>query len=267
MSNWLEKWRGGDTALTPERRAMEQALARLEKVQAPDPQAEAQAAGRLAFVLDLTGSRRASLLNARIATAAMFDTVKAIGAIAVKLIYYRGTSECKAGPWEVDPAAVSRVMQRLSCVTGTTQIARALRHVLGEEEHLAGVVFIGDHCEDDPDELAQLAAALGQRRIPVFVFHECQDGDIRAHDAKSVFQSLAEVSGGVYCEFQPGSGAVLNELLSTLGAFSVAWQQGVKEVGPATTPQARQLQERLLLLPGASTGPGSPERRKSRRAV
>src|ERR1017187_188391 len=120
MNNWLEKWRGSDDkALSSERRLMKEALARLDQVK-PDV-TRPKLVARLAFLLDLTGSRSASLRNARIATADMFDTIKAIGSVAVKMIYFRGARECKASPWESDPAVVSQTMQRLSCATGATQ--------------------------------------------------------------------------------------------------------------------------------------------------
>jgi hypothetical protein len=229
---------------------MQAALARLEETGLADP--ERPIRGRLAVVLDLTGSRRESLRRARIATAAMFDAIKALGAIVVKLIYYRGGNECKAGPWQGDPAVVSQVMQRLSCVTGYTQIERALRYVEAEDEPVSGVVFIGDHCEDNPGELADLARTLGARHIPIFVFHEYTDSDSRSNEARPVFQRLAELSGGVYTEFNPASAVSLRELLTTVGAFSVAAQEGIKHVPSATTQEARQLRQRLLLLPAGS---------------
>jgi hypothetical protein len=253
MSNWLEKWRGEDELMSPERRAMNEALARLEQTRIVHAHPGAKSEARLAFILDLTGSRRASLYNARIATASMFETVKAIGAIAVKLIYYRGKNECRAGSWESDPQIVSRAMQRLSCQTGVTQIAQALRHVLAEGEKLSGVVFIGDHCEDDVAELAELATALGERKLPAFIFHECPDEDLRADWARPIFKHLAEASGGVYCEFQPDSATTMRELLQGVAAFSAAGVNGLQQLTAPQSHEARQLQERLLLLgPGTS---------------
>ena len=102
MSNWLKKWRGQDQAMSPERRAMTR-RSRAWKSPIAHANPDAKPEGRLAFILDLTGSRRASLCNARIAIASMFETVKAIGAIAVKLIYYRGKNECRAGSWRAIP--------------------------------------------------------------------------------------------------------------------------------------------------------------------
>lgn len=205
--------------------------------------------GRLLFCLDLTGSREASLRNARIATACMFDAMKTIGSVAVKLVYYRGTHECRAGAWHDDPAVVSRFMQCLSCEGGSTQIARVLRLALAEPNHQDGVVFIGDHCEELPAELIRLAEGLGKRSIPLFIFHECADSDAASLQAKPVFKQLATASGGIYCEFKPSSGDVLRELLSSVAAFSSAGKHGLTHIAPVSTPQAQQLQSRLLALP------------------
>jgi hypothetical protein len=124
------------------------------------------------------------------------------------MIYFRGWLECKASAWENDPALVCRTMQRLSCATGETQIARALRQVFHEHEAVDAVVYIGDHCEDHHDELAGLAQRLGERSMPLYVFHECADHDRRSLNAKPIFRAMAEASGGVYCEFRPDAGDV-----------------------------------------------------------
>lgn len=247
MNNKLEKWHNDEKALDVERRLMNEALARLNEVKY-----EPRPAGQIIFGLDLTGSREPSLHHARIATAAMFDAIKAIGKVAVKLVYYRGTNECRASKWHGDPATLSRSMLTLSCETGLTQIARLLRLALAEKEKLSGMVFVGDHCEDDGDELLGLAQTLGKKSIPLFMFHECADHDERSLAAKPIFKSMANASGGVYVEFKPDSGAVLREMLANVAAFSAAGVEGVRKIAMPETPEARQLQGRLLL--GAGEG-------------
>jgi len=206
--------------------------------------------GRLIFCLDLTASRQAALRQARIATATMFDAIKAAGKIVLKLAYFRGDSECRASGWHDDPHIVSLWMQRLACESGETQIARLLRMVLGEVEDVSGVVFVGDHCEDDRSELRNLAKELGKKSIPVFVFHECADCDRRSLKAKPTFKSIADYSGGVYVEFRPDSGAVLRELLTNVAAFSAGGSEGVMKMAPPATAEARELRSRLLLGSG-----------------
>ena len=258
-NNAIERTGNNDKAikaLNDEWRLMNAALERLGQVEARE-QTPARRGGRLIFGLDLTGSREASLRQARIATAAMFDTIKAVGAVAVKLIYYRGTNECRAGEWHDDPGVVSAAMLRLSCRSGYTQIRKVLRRALNETEPLSGVVFIGDHCEEDGWDMDDLAVKLGQKGIPIFVFHECSDHDTHSLEARSIFQHMAKVSGGVYTEFKPDSGAILRELLATVAAFSAAGHEGLKQVGQPLTPEARQLRGSLLLLTdGKAKGEG-----------
>jgi hypothetical protein len=221
--------------------AMNAALERLG-IAKPTP---ARPPGRLIVALDLTGSREASLKQARIATAAMFDAIKQVGAIQVQLVYYRGLLECRASKWHAAATEVTKPMLGLSCKAGRTQIARVLKMALKEKD-VSGVVFVGDHCEENPDELIGLARKLGK---PMFIFHECSDHDECSLEAKPVFQGMAEASGGVYVEFKPDSGEVLREVLSSVAAFSAAGREGVKQIMAAKTPEARQLQARLMLGP------------------
>jgi len=250
MDNALDKWRDDGRSLSPERKRIKEALALLGHEEMREAR---RAAGRLIVAVDLTGSREHSLLQSRLAMAAMFDTIKAVGTVAVKLVYYRGSNECRASQWHSDPDILSRYMQRLSCEGGPTQIARVLRHALAEKEPVAGVVFVGDHCEDDPSELCKLAAALGERTMPLFVFHECADHDERTLKAKPIFEFMAQASGGVYAEFKPDSGTVLREMLSNVGAFAAAGPEGVRQVAVPKTPEAQQLQGRLRLMLGPAS--------------
>ncbi len=254
MNNALERLGSNGRSLSPERQRMNEALAHLGEIERAETRR-----GRLMVALDLTGSREHSLRQARIATAAMFDAIKALGAVAVKLVYYRGDDECRASQWHSDPEVLSQSMRRLSCETGETQIARVLRLALGEKESISGLVFIGDHCEDDADELRELAATLGKRSVPLFVFHECGDDDERSLQAKPVFKRMAVVSGGAYVEFKPDSGAVLRELLASVGAHAAAGANGVRLVAAPITGEARELQARLLLGPPAGKGGNSCE--------
>jgi hypothetical protein len=231
---------------SPQRKLISEALARIEGVR------ETRAGGGLIFGIDLTASREESLREARIATAAMFDVLRSIAAdrLAVKLVYYRG-QECRASGWEHDPAVLRRAMEKLSCKAGATQITEVLRLALAEKKPLSGVVFIGDVIEEERDELAEIAERLGERNIPLFVFHDYGGRDVQAVEAAGPeFEYLAELTGGAYCRFGAGAAAALRELLSTVAAFSAGGIEAVKQVPRISTPEARQLRTRLLLGPG-----------------
>lgn len=252
MNSILKKWSNDENALEVERRLMNQALAQLR---AGDSKVTSKrSAARLIFGLDLTASREASLKHARVATATMFEAIKNIGEVALKLVYYRGIDECKESKWNEDPEVLCRSMLTLSCESGHSQIARLLRLALAQEEKLSGVVFVGDHCEESSGDLNELAEKLGQKSIPLFVFHECADHDRRSLKAKPVFKRLAESSGGVYVEFKPDSGVVLRELLANVAAFSAAGIHGFERIASPQTSEARQLRGRLRLMLDSGKG-------------
>ena len=110
-----------------------------------------------------------------------------------------------------------------------------------KKQKLSGVVFIGDHCEERPEQLLALAETLGTRSLPLFIFHECADHDAWSLQAKPLFERMAKLSGGVYVEFKPDSGAVLKELLSGIAALSVGGVKAVERMALPTTSEGRQL--------------------------
>jgi hypothetical protein len=57
---------------------------------------------------------------------------------------------------------------------------------------VSALCYVGDMCEDDPDELMQAAQALGQQKVPTFMF---QDG--RHPSGRRVFQDIVKHTNGV----------------------------------------------------------------------
>ncbi|WP_263356136.1 hypothetical protein [Acidicapsa ligni] len=233
-----------------QRQQMNDALARFGIAESHSVYARPR--GRLLFGLDLTASREESLEQARIATASMFKAVAAIGNIKVKLAWYRGEDECKVGRWHDGSEFLCQSIRNLGCESGCTQIGRILRLALTETEKLSALVFVGDHCHDELDALPGLAKELGNKSVPIFIFHECRDGDKEARKSKPMFKTLAELSGGVYVEFKPNSGRVLRELLSNVAVFSAGGLESIKELPVAWTREARNLQGQLRLMLGNS---------------
>ena len=215
-----------------------EALARLGTIEVKETRR-----GRLIVALDLTGSREHSLKQARIATTAMFDTIKALGAVAVKMAYFRGSDECRATQWHSNPDILSQSMQRLSCETGETQIARVLRLALAEKEAVGGLVYVGDHCEDDPGELRELSALLGQRSCRLFMFHECADHDERSLKAKPVFKRMAEPAAASMSSSSPIAAWCCGKCRQCRGARG-GGSRGGRQVALPKTPEARELQGR-----------------------
>ncbi len=149
--------------------------------------------------------------------AEMFNAVKSVGGLEVKLVYFRGFDECRASRWVGDAEALARLMTAIECRGGYTQIRKVLNHALKEAQagKVNAVVYVGDAMEENPDELANLAGQLGLLSVPVFLFQEGYDGETRA-----CFRELARLSRGATCQFGPGSAAQLRELLEAVAVYA-----------------------------------------------
>ena len=178
--------------------------------------------GNLLFALDATASRERTWDTASQLQASMFLEVVGIGGLDLQLIYFRGmrgvNAECKASPWISDPVALARLMAKIKCETGYTQIERVLSHASREtsQRKIGAVVYVGDACEEERGVLVRSARELGDLGIPVFMFQEGRDQEARAR-----FQEIAELTHGAYHSFDQGSAKLLGELLKAVAAFAV----------------------------------------------
>ena len=181
--------------------------------------------GRLIFALDATMSRQETWDAACQMQGDMFRTVASIGGLNVQLVYYRGLDECRASRWVTDPEQLAKLMVKISCHAGHTQIGKILTHAKRETGLLkvAATVFVGDAFEEEADEVVPLAQQLGQLNAPVFMF---QEGNSTA--VEHVFREIAKASGGAYCRFDSGSADQLRELLKlvrpSLSVASPRWK-------------------------------------------
>src|SRR6478609_8416717 len=90
--------------------------------------------GRLIFAMDATMSRQPTWDLALKLQGDMFQAVKDVGGLDVQLVYFRGFNETKASKWVGDPDAVARLMARVACEGGYTQIRKVLSHARGESQ-------------------------------------------------------------------------------------------------------------------------------------
>jgi hypothetical protein len=179
--------------------------------------------GRVAFIVDATGSRQPSWDMAAKLQADMFEQAAAFGTLDLRLIYFRGIAnvggECKASPWTCDGRAVARMMNKITCRTGLTQYTKALEHIRREHarQPVNAAVIIGDMVEEDERVLYDAARGLG---VPLFVFQEGDDPH-----ATPIFKEMARLSNngtvsGAYARFDAGSAAQLRELLGVVGTYA-----------------------------------------------
>jgi hypothetical protein len=187
--------------------------------------------GRLLFAMDATMSRQPSWDLALELQADMFKAVKAVGGLDVQLVYFRGFNECQASKWVGDPEALAKLMSRVACAGGFTQIGKVLSHARRESAaaKVNALVYVGDCMEEDVDRLAGLAGELGLVGVPVFLFQE--GGDAKAERA---FREIARLSRGAYCRFDSGSARQLRELLAAVAVYATGGRKALKDFSDET---------------------------------
>src|SRR5262249_38337846 len=107
--------------------------------------------GRLVFALDATMSRQPTWDLACTLQADMFREAASLGSLDIRLVYYRGFNECRASKWISDSAELARLMGKIDCRGGNTQIGRVLSEARREAAAagVRAVVFVGDAMEEN----------------------------------------------------------------------------------------------------------------------
>jgi len=208
----------------------------IDKVRAMAPVATGR--GRLIFAMDATMSRQPTWDLALKLQGDMFRAVKEVGGLDVQLVYFRGFNETKASKWVGDPDTVARLMARVSCEGGYTQIRKVLSHAKGESQagRVNALVYVGDAMEENIDELAQRAGELRLLGVPCFMFQEGHD-----KKAERAFKEIARLTRGAYCRFDSGSATQLRELLAAVAVYATGGRKALKDFSQATRSSAGSL--------------------------
>lgn len=196
----------------------------------------AGARGRLVFALDATMSRQPTWDMACTLQADMFREAGSLGSLDIRLVYYRGFNECRASGWISDSAQLARLMSKIDCQGGNTQIGKVLSETR-REAVAAGVralVFVGDAMEENADALCASAGELGLLKVPVFMFQEGADAT-----AEQTFREIARLTGGAWCRFDPGAAAQLRELLRAAAAYAAGGREALLQLAKTTSGAAR----------------------------
>ncbi|NEW89913.1 MULTISPECIES: hypothetical protein [Rhodopseudomonas] len=185
------------------------------------------ARGRLVFALDATMSRQPTWDMACALQADMFREAEATGRLDIRLVYYRGFNECRASGWISSSAELARLMGKIDCRGGHTQIGRVLSDARKEAiaSGVRAIVFVGDAMEEQADELCARAGELGMLKVPVFLFQEGGDPV-----AEQTFREIARLSGGAWCRFDPGAAAQLRELLRAAAAYAAGGRAALQRL-------------------------------------
>lgn len=184
--------------------------------------------GRLLFGMDATASREPTWDHACSIQGEMFVAADALGGLDVRLAFYRGFDELKVSRWTSDGRELARLMGAVRCLAGRTQIGRLLRYAGDQrrDSRLDAVVFVGDCCEEDVDQVGHEAGQLGLLGLPVFVF---QEGDDRI--ASRLFPQIAKLTHGAYCKFDRSSPDQLKKLLGAVAAYAAGGREALLKYG------------------------------------
>ena len=207
----------------------------------PAPQAGG-AKGRLIFAMDATMSRQPTWDRALHIQAEMFDETAQIGGLDVQLVYFRGFGECRSSKWVSDARELARVMTKVDCRGGTTQIGRVLKHIKKEADahKVNAAVYVGDCMEESIDRLCNAAGELGLLGIPLFMFQEGYEPG-----AETAFREIARLTRGAYCRFDSASAQQLRELLSAVAVYAAGGRKALADHSKARGGEAVLLLEQL----------------------
>ena len=184
--------------------------------------------GRLLFAMDATASREPTWDHACSIQGEMFIAADTLGGLDVRLGFYRGFNEFKVSRWTSDGRELARLMGAVRCLAGRTQIGRLLRYA-GEqrrESRIDALVFVGDCCEEDVDQVGHEAGQLGLLGLPVFVFQEGND-----RTASRLFPQIAKLTRGAHCKFDRNSPDELKKLLGAVAAYAAGGREALLKYG------------------------------------
>src|SRR5262245_31702390 len=199
----------------------------LERVRGLAPANAPGQRGRLIFALDATMSRQPTWDTACKLQAEMFREAASIGGLDVQLVYYRGFSECRASLWVSQADRLAKLMERIDCRGGHTQISKIIAHARRETEKIKvqALVFVGDAMEEKLDDLCHAAGELGLLGVPAFMFQEGYDPV-----AEKAFREIARLTRGAYGRFDPGAAHQLGELLRAVAAYAAGGMRALADL-------------------------------------
>jgi len=197
---------------------------------------------RMLFALDATASRQPTWDVAMQLQTEMFVATQSLGGLHLQLCYFRGFGEFFTSDWQNNGDELVRIMSRMHCEAGATQIEKLLQHAISENERarIKCLVYIGDAMEENIDRLAHLAGKLGILNVPVFVFQEGSDSI-----ARQAFLEISRLSGGAYSQFDQASAAQLKELLQAVAIYTAGGLKALQDFSKQSGKAVKLLEQQL----------------------
>jgi len=198
----------------------------IAKVGAMSPvQGPSGARGRLVFAMDATMSRQPTWDRALAIQSEMFAEAERVGGLDMQLVYFRGYNECRASKWVSEPQNLARLMTKVQCEGGQTQIGRVLSHLKIEAQatKINAAVYVGDALEENIDVLCQIAGEIGLLGVPIFMFQEGGDSA-----TETGFRALARLTNGAYFRLDANAAKSLRELLTAVAVYAAGGRSALE---------------------------------------
>ena len=198
--------------------------------------------GRLMFVLDATFSRQPAWDYACKIQGDMFTKASEVGQLDIQLAYFRGFGEFKCSKWLSDSVTLGKIMSKIDCRGGITQIRKVFDHAVKEtsKKKIQALVYVGDMVEENADEICSKAGQLGLLGVPAFLFQEGRD-----YMAESVFREIARLTNGAYFRFDESSADALGELLRAVAIYAAGGYRALQQMDKGGDKSARKLLTQL----------------------
>ncbi len=179
---------------------------------------------RIGFIIDATGSRASTWLEAQKIQARMFKSLQGNEGLTLRLIHFGG-NRVKDHGWLDSTTKIAALMNEVKCKTGLTKYINSINYFLHDLEHqnARSIILVGDHFEEDQENLFELARKLASKDIKVFCFLDSDD-----EKAEQTFRFLSETTAGKFARF--GEDLPLSDLCEAVALLSSDTPDSVKKI-------------------------------------
>ena len=198
--------------------------------------------GRLLFAMDATFSRQPAWDYACKIQSEMFAKASEVGKLDIQLAYFRGFGEFKYSKWLSDSETLGKLMSKIECRGGITQIEKVIDHAVSEtsKKKIQALVYVGDMVEESADVICERAGQLGLLGVPAFLFQEGRD-----QTAESILREVARLTKGAYFRFDESSADTLGELLRAVAIYATGGNKALQQMDSGGDNSARKLLTQL----------------------
>ncbi|NTU49794.1 MAG: VWA domain-containing protein [Desulfobulbaceae bacterium] len=207
--------------------------------------------GRLLYVVDATASRETFWEHTQNMMNDLFSAVgEASGVLSVQLCWFLGQKTLHS-KWHKDPESLKKIMRQVSCDGGMTQMAKAFGYAADEsqKEKIDVVIYVGDSCEENEEDVVRRAASLSKTGSKLFLLDDKDHSTCRHANTLRIFVSTCETAGGIYTAFDKKAISDLREFFKVSAVYATGGKKAVQAL-PETpkTDLGRKFVQNILAL-------------------